>query len=136
MELLTCQNPFAEEERRNPLRPLLLQQQFLLHQRKPSVLERSKSKTPQSKPKTETHIQNSTKSKTMTTPLICCFAGARKEFVPTVGLSDNQMDLDMYSKSRSGRCSSGTRLSFENSKCYLARVAWRVCDVRGKSWEG
>ena len=44
-------------------------------------------------------------------PLICCFAGARKEFVPTVSLSDNQMDPDMYSKSQSGRCSSGTRLS-------------------------
>ena len=64
MELLTCQNPLTEVERRNPLRPLLLQQQFLLHQRKPSVLERPKSKTPQSKPKTETQIQNSTKTKT------------------------------------------------------------------------
>ncbi|GMY05277.1 fructokinase-like 1, chloroplastic [Fagus crenata] len=44
-------------------------------------------------------------------PLICCFADARKEFVPTVSVFDNQMDPDMYLKSQTGRCSSGTRLS-------------------------
>ena len=31
-------------------------------------------------------------------PLICCFGGARKEFVPTVRVSDNQMDPDIYSE--------------------------------------
>lgn len=31
-------------------------------------------------------------------PLICCFGSARKEFVPTVRVSDNQMDPDMYSE--------------------------------------
>lgn len=31
-------------------------------------------------------------------PLICCFGAARKEFVPTVRVSDNQMHPDIYSE--------------------------------------
>ncbi|KAL4587308.1 hypothetical protein LXL04_000177 [Taraxacum kok-saghyz] len=31
-------------------------------------------------------------------PLICCFGAAQKEFVPTVRVSDQQMDPDMYSE--------------------------------------
>ncbi|PRQ43036.1 putative fructokinase [Rosa chinensis] len=31
-------------------------------------------------------------------PLVCCFGAARKEFVPTVRVSDNPMDPDMYNQ--------------------------------------